>query len=301
MFGFLNIYKPEGITSFDVIARLRKVTQIRQIGHTGTLDPFAVGVLPVCVGKSTKLIEYLPDDKEYIAAVQFGAQTDTCDKDGQIIKSFDKKIDENELLSVLKDFEGEIEQIPPIYSAIKVNGKKLYEYARKGEDVEIKPRKVFISKIKLLSFDTSFQTAKIIIGCSKGTYIRSIARDIGEKLNCGGYLIALERTKAGMFDVKNSIKLEDFTSVETVEKNLINPLDVVSGYKYYLDDKEKEKISHGMGIKIQPKSLSQTKTAYPSLAKVLGSVVFFVYSGKMYGVGIINGEEIKVKKVFEVI
>ena len=206
LFGFLNVYKPKGMTSFDVVARLRRVTKIKQIGHTGTLDPFAVGVLPICIGKSTRLIEYLKDDKEYLATIQLGRDTDTYDLDGTTTKVYDKKVHQEELISILDDFRGEIEQFPPIYSAIKVNGKKLYEYARKGEEVEIKPRKVFISKFELVNFDEEKQVAKILVGCSKGTYIRSIAYDMGQKLGCGGHLIELERTKAGLF-LKKSLLL----------------------------------------------------------------------------------------------
>lgn len=303
MFGFLNIYKPEGITSFDVIAYLRKVTHIKQIGHTGTLDPFAVGVLPVCIGKSTKLIEFLPDDKAYLAVVQFGMETDTCDKDGQIINTFNRHVTKSELENVLPNFSGEIEQIPPIYSAIKVNGKKLYEYARAGEQIEIKPRKVVINKILLKSFDEDAQRAQIYIECSKGTYVRSIARDIGKLLANGAYLTALERVKAGEFTLSNCVKLTNIKTVEDVKNNLINPSDVLSQSKYYLNDVEKERVVHGMSIKINKKSLYlKDSDGENSLVEcLLNKVVFFIYSGKMYGVGIINGEEIKVKKVFEVL
>lgn len=134
LFGFLNIYKPKGMTSFDVVARLRRVTKIKQIGHTGTLDPFAVGVLPICIGKSTRLIEYLDDDKEYLATVQLGKDTDTYDLDGTVTNTYDKKITQEDLISILDDFRGEIEQLPPIYSAIKVNGKNytnMLEMAKK--------------------------------------------------------------------------------------------------------------------------------------------------------------------------
>ena len=158
LFGFLNIYKPKGMTSFDVVARLRRVTKIKQIGHTGTLDPFAVGVLPICIGKSTRLIEYLDDDKEYLATVQFGKDTDTYDLDGTVTKTYDKKINQDDLISILDDFRGEIEQLPPIYSAIKVNGKKLYEYARKGQNVEIKPREIEIYDIELLNINEKEET-----------------------------------------------------------------------------------------------------------------------------------------------
>ncbi|MDE6138014.1 MAG: tRNA pseudouridine(55) synthase TruB, partial [Candidatus Gastranaerophilales bacterium] len=125
--GFLNVYKPKGMTSHDVVAKIRKVLHIKQVGHTGTLDPFATGVLPIAIGKATKLIEYLGDDKEYIATVQFGKTTDTYDLEGEVTNSYDKKVTEAEVIEALKSFEGEISQIPPIYSAIKVNGKKLYD------------------------------------------------------------------------------------------------------------------------------------------------------------------------------
>ena len=292
MFGFINIYKPEKMTSFDVVAILRKITHIKHIGHSGTLDPFATGVLPVCIGKSTRLIEYLDDDKEYIATVKFGADTDTYDLEGQILKTYETKISKSQLEMVLDDFKGEIEQYPPIYSAIKVNGKKLYEYARKGQEVEIKPRKVYISKIEILEFDEQNQIAKIIIGCSKGTYIRSIAHDVGQKLNCGGYLIALERTKAGKFTIENAIKLDDIKNENDINAHLINPIDVLSGKKYILNENEKIKVMHGIALNLREQK---------QITEFCDSIVFLVYGGKIIAVGQINDKEIKIKKVFEVL
>lgn len=287
LFGFLNIYKPKGMTSFDVVARLRCVTKIKQIGHTGTLDPFAVGVLPICIGKSTRLIEYLDDDKEYLATVQFGKDTDTYDLDGTVTKTYDKKITQEDLISILDDFRGEIEQLPPIYSAIKVNGKKLYEYARNGEEVEIKPRKVFISKLELENFDYEKQEAKILVGCSKGTYIRSIAYDIGQKLDCGGYLTDLERTKAGLFNKEYSIPLENFSEISDVMTNLVNPLDVLSLPKVELNDIEKERVNHGMAIYNRGFKNSD--------------IVILVYGGRIHAIGMVKENQILVKKVFEVL
>lgn len=287
LFGFLNIYKPKGMTSFDVVAKLRRVTKIKQIGHTGTLDPFAVGVLPICIGKATRLIEYLDDDKEYLATVQFGKDTDTYDLDGTVTKTYNQKITQADLISILDDFRGEIEQLPPIYSAIKVNGKKLYEYARKGEEVEIKPRKVFISKLELENFDFEKQEAKILVGCSKGTYIRSIAYDIGQKLNCGGYLTALERTKAGRFNREHSIPLENFGEVSDVRNKLINPIDVLPLSKVELNDIEKERVNHGMAIYNRGFKNSD--------------VVILVYGGRIHAIGMVKDNQILVKKVFEVL
>lgn len=293
MFGFLNINKPEGITSFDVIAKLRKILKIKQIGHSGTLDPFATGVLPVCIGKATKLIDYLGKNKEYIATIKFGADTDTYDKDGQVIKTYDSKISENELSEILNDFQGEIEQIPPIYSAIKINGKKLYEYARKGENIEIKPRKVIIYKIELLEFDYENQNARILVNCSKGTYIRSISYDIGQKLNCGGYLTGLVRTKSGEFNLETAINLDSIESIEIAEKNLINPLNILNKPKYNLSDLEKDKVIHGMPIKcIQEHFLSNK---YDNS----DDIVFLVCGDKIYGIGLLDKDSIIIKKVFE--
>lgn len=284
LFGFLNVYKPKGLTSHDVVAKLRKITKIRQIGHTGTLDPFATGVLPVCIGKATRLIEYLEDDKEYLATVQFGKNTDSYDIDGEVTATFDKRVNQDELEDVLGNFRGEIMQLPPIYSAVKVNGKKLYEYARKGEDVEIKPRKVFISKLELLDFDVETQSAKLLVACSKGTYIRSIAYDVGRMLGCGGYLTALERTKAGKFKVETAIRLEDLSGLSVVVNHLINPVDVLNLPVFELDETQKNLVSHGMSIENQ---------GFNNL-----DVVILLYGAKIYAVGKVNQDKILVKKVF---
>lgn len=285
MFGFLNIYKPKGITSHDVVSILRKITKIKQIGHTGTLDPFAQGVLPICIGKATRLIEYLQDDKEYIAQIQFGQNTDTYDIDGEVTENFDKKITADDLKNILPEFRGEISQLPPIYSAIKVNGKKLYDYARKGESVEIKPRKVTISKLELLDFDIEKQTAKIIVGCSKGTYIRSLAFDIGKKLGCGAFLSELTRTKAGTFNIENTVSLENLKAKEDVKNELINPIDILNLPIKELSEIEKEKVSHGMSI--------QNTTNIGDL-----DIVILIYSGNIYAVGEIESNMIIVRKVF---
>lgn len=248
MFGFLNVYKPKGKTSHDVVAILRRVTKIKQIGHTGTLDPFAEGVLPICIGKATRLIEYLNDDKAYIGTVQLGKSTTTYDLEGETVDVSDKTPDLEEIENELNNFRGDIEQLPPIYSAIKVNGKKLYEYARKGEEVEIKPRSVNISDLKILNYDQENRILELYIKCSKGTYIRSIAHDLGKNLGCFGHLIKLVRVKAGDFEVENSIKLEDLADIETVQKHLIYPLEKLDYQTYELNTKELELVSHGMQI-----------------------------------------------------
>lgn len=284
MFGLLNIYKPVGKTSHDVVAYLRKILKIKQIGHTGTLDPFAEGVLPICIGKSTRLIEYLPDDKAYLAFVQFGKSTDTYDIEGQTTFSTDEKVTVDGITTKLQNFKGEIEQLPPIYSAIKVNGKKLYDYAREGKEVEVKPRKIVINNIELKSFDYEAQIAQIYIECSKGTYIRSIAHDLGKALDNGAHLVKLIRTKVGNFNVENAIKLEDIKTQEDVSNNLIDPLQVLSLPKYELNDIENEKVSHGQQL----------------LNKSMKSVDFLilVYNNRIKAVATANEKFIKVIKVF---
>lgn len=249
MFGFLNVYKPKGKTSHDVVAILRRLTNVRQIGHTGTLDPFAEGVLPICIGKATRLIEYLDDDKAYVGTVQFGKKTTTYDTEGDVTEIFDKKINSDELNAVLDRFRGEIEQVPPVYSAVKVNGKKLYEYARKGEEVEVKPRKVTIYKLDLLNFDYEAQTAELYIECSKGTYIRSIANDLGDVLGVGGYLIKLVRVKAGKFVLEHSVQLDDLKNAQDVVRFLKSPIDYLDYPKFEINEDEKSKVSNGVQIK----------------------------------------------------
>ncbi len=284
MFGFLNVYKPKGITSHDVINKIRRIINIKQVGHTGTLDPFAEGVLPVCVGKATRLIEYLEDNKEYIASVQFGQNTDTYDLEGQVTSKFDKKISCQDVLSALNNFKGEIMQTPPIFSAVKVNGKKLYDYARAGKQIEVKPRKVLISNIELLDFDADCQNAIIRIACSKGTYIRSIAYELGKNLQCGAYLTNLVRTKAGMFKVADAVKLENLSSAEVVRENLIDPIKILNLKMLVIDDFEHKKVIQGQSL--ENKSMSGD------------DLLILIYNNKMDAVAFVEGDKIKVKKVF---
>lgn len=281
MFGFLNVYKPVGMTSHDVVSKLRKLTNIKQIGHTGTLDPFAEGVLPVCIGKATRLSEFLEDDKEYLATVQFGVSTTTYDREGEVIYTSDKKLVSEDVKNALKAFEGEISQLPPIYSAIKVKGKKLYEYARSGQEVEIKPRKVTIENIELKSFDEKLQQAEILIKCSKGTYIRSIANDLGQKLECGAHLIKLVRTQAGRFRIENSVNLEGLDIVN----NLINPVDMLNYPEINVNCVDMEYIRNGRALK--NKNIKH------------GSLVILIYNdNEICAVGIADNDVIKLKKVF---
>ena len=247
MFGFLNVYKPRGLTSHDVVARLRRITKIKQIGHTGTLDPFAEGVLPICIGRATRLIEYLADDKAYEGTIQFGFSTNTYDLEGEVVNTSQTKVTQEDVERALNGFRGEIEQIPPVFSAIKVNGKKLYEYARKGEDVEVPSRKVTIYKLELLSFDEETQQARVLIECSKGTYIRSIANDLGEALGAFGHLVKLVRVKAGFFELNTTVDLETL-DLELVKNNLLEPLKVLNYSKKEISERELSLVKNGMKL-----------------------------------------------------
>ena len=218
--GIIVINKEKGFTSHDVVAKMRRILGTRKIGHTGTLDPEAAGVLPVCIGKATKVCDMiLNSDKEYIAEIKFGITTDTQDIFGNILEEKSVSLSKDEIENAVMSFEGEIEQIPPMYSAVKIGGKKLYEYARKGVEVERSARKVTIKKIDIL--ETGSDTAKIKVLCSKGTYIRTLCSDIGEKLSCGACMTSLLRTKSAGFDIENAVTLTKLEE-DGYEKYLIN-------------------------------------------------------------------------------
>ena len=206
--GVINIYKIKGFTSHDVVAKLRGMLRQKKIGHTGTLDPDATGVLPVCLGSATKLCDMLTDkEKEYIAKVQLGVTTDTQDMTGTVLRESPVEVTEEDVKNVLQSFIGAYDQIPPMYSALKVNGKKLYELAREGKEIERKARPVIIHYIEILDMQLPQLTIKV--GCSKGTYIRTLCHDVGEKLGCGAAMAALERTKSGQFSLDRAITLAE--------------------------------------------------------------------------------------------
>ncbi len=222
MDGIILINKPKNCTSHDIVSKVRKTLNIKKVGHTGTLDPNATGVLPLLIGDATKLSKYLINhDKEYEVVLKLGTKTDTADSEGKVIKvGHVKNIDEIIVKSIFKQFIGKQQQIPPMYSAIKVNGKKLYEYARKGEEVELKPREIEIYSIELLNIKDDEISFKV--NCSKGTYIRSLCEDIAEKLGTIGYMKELNRTKVGEFDIKDSIEVEKVRNLEKTRDKLIS-------------------------------------------------------------------------------
>lgn len=222
--GIINIYKEKGFTSHDVVAKLRGILKQKKIGHTGTLDPDAVGVLPVCLGMGTKLCDMLTDkDKTYEAVMILGYVTDTQDMSGKILseaKINRENISDEKILEVIKSFEGDYLQTPPMYSAIKVNGKKLYELARAGIEIEVKPRPVVINGISNIKID--FPRISMTVDCSKGTYIRTLCHDIGKKLGVGGAMETLKRTKVGHFAIENALTLDEVSDIIHSEPEKIN-------------------------------------------------------------------------------
>lgn len=231
MDGLLIVDKKEGMTSFDVVRNIRKEYNEKKVGHIGTLDPMASGVLPILIGKATKLSDYLMEhDKEYIAKIKLGIKTDTADREGKIIEQkpvIKENITIEKVQNVLNQFLGETEQIPPMYSAIKVNGKKLYEMARENKSVERKPRKIKITKIELLNINIDENEITYKVECSKGTYIRTLSEDIAKKLETVGYMSYLRRTRVGNFKIEEAGKLieieniiEDIQEVQIKEEKL---------------------------------------------------------------------------------
>lgn len=217
MQGFLNLNKPLGLTSHDCVARVRRLLRLKRVGHGGTLDPAASGVLPIAIGKATRLLQFLSHDKAYRATIVFGVNTTTDDLEGEIIYSQPvPQLSLEQIIPVLKQFQGQIVQVPPKYSAIQVQGKRLYDLARAGEAVEVPARTVEVFKIEILDWRAgNFPQLDVEIACGTGTYIRAIARDLGVALNTGGTLAALTRTRSSGFDLADSLSLEELaTQVE---------------------------------------------------------------------------------------
>ena len=212
------INKPAGLTSFQVVKKIKSRFEIKKVGHTGTLDPLATGVLLILTGKATRQSQALANlDKQYVAEVEFGIETDTLDVEGKVVSHCDhlREFHRAEILNLLEQFTGEIEQIPPIYSAIKVNGMPLYKYARRGVLVEPQPRQVRIDSIRLIA--VNWPVIQIDVTCSKGTYIRSLARDLGAKLGTGAHLKSLIRTRIGTYHIENAFDLENFLRIGVVK------------------------------------------------------------------------------------
>lgn len=271
--GIVNVYKPSGVSSNYVVINVKKILNIKKVGHTGTLDPLACGVLPICIGNATKLSEYLLDkDKVYFVKIKFGILTDTYDCEGKILQE-DKnfKSNEDQIKETIKSFVGEYDQIPPIYSALKVNGRRAYDLAREGEVFELKPRKVkiyFIENILVEGDECSF-----VVKCSKGTYIRSLCKDIGDRLNTFGTMIFLERIESGIFTKDNSVDFESL-NIELIERNLILMDEAINFKKLKIsDEKFLRLLINGVAIK------------NPAYIDEIENGIYFFYDGnKLKGI-----------------
>lgn len=262
--GIIVINKPKNYTSHDVVAKVKKLLNIKKVGHTGTLDPNATGVLPLLLNSGTKLSKYLIEhDKEYEVTLKLGIRTDTLDGEGEVLekKEVDRKMLENtkQIEKVLNSFTGKQTQVPPMYSAIKVKGKKLYEYARRGENVEVQPRQIEIYNIELQKVDIKKQEIEFEVQCSKGTYIRTLCEDIATKLGTIGYMKELNRTKVGKFGLEEAITIEKLE--EYIENKKYEDLNIITmeelfkeKKKIVLNEKNLEMFLNGVKIKIENKT-----------------------------------------------
>lgn len=278
--GIIVINKPKNYTSHDVVAKVKKILNIKKVGHTGTLDPNATGVLPLLLNQGTKLSKYLIEhDKEYEVTLKLGIKTDTLDGEGNILE--EQEVDWNNLKDVenlLNSFIGKQEQIPPMYSAIKVNGKKLYEYARKGQTVEIAPRNIEIYEINLQEINKKTNEIKFKVSCSKGTYIRSICYDIAVKLGTIGYMKELNRTKVGRFSIENSITIEELeNNKKNIEEKIITMQELFEeNPTINLKKEQLEKFLNGVKINVK-----------------LENGIYNVYEEKYIGLGIVKDNKLK--------
>ena len=275
--GIINVYKEKGFTSFDVVAKLRGILRTKKIGHTGTLDPDAEGVLPVCIGRATKVCDILPDkDKVYEAVMLLGVETDTQDTSGEILKELPVEVSEDAVREAILSFVGEYAQVPPMYSALKVNGKKLYELAREGKTVERKARNVQIFSIDILEMD--LPRVRMSVHCSKGTYIRTLCHDIGGMLGCGGCMEKLLRTKVGVFELADTLKLSEIDQLAKeglVEEKIISVDELFDDYVKVWMKKEFDVVVHN-GNRIQKRMFEQKLDSNAERLRVYDSENTFI-------------------------
>lgn len=287
-FGFLNIYKPSGCTSSDVVVHLRKTLEIRKIGHSGTLDPFATGVLVIGINEATRLFDYLPSDKVYLVEITFGIQTNTDDITGEVTNSSSRIPVLAEIKEKLSSFTGRIKQKPPIFSAIKINGNRAYKLARKNEIslADIKEKEIEIYSIDIISHIDN--KIKLKIHCSSGTYIRSIARDLGNELKTCATLSSLQRDKIGeFFTIQNSLDIKCL-SKENIKGFLIMPHKVIKAEKVYLSSGQIENVRHGQVVELQDQNITKSTNEVQILSN----------NERFIGIGqIINGNFVKPVKV----
>lgn len=299
MFATINIYKPKGITSHDVVSRLRRIYGIKKIGHLGTLDPLAEGVLPLCIGQATRLIEYFPTDKRYTADVTLGRTTTTLDSEGEELSSTDctgLDLSPERLTEILARFTGTIMQQVPLYSAVHVGGKKLYELARQGKEAELPVRETVIYEIRVLDVrldDPAHPVLVLDVQCGSGTYIRSLARDIGEALGCGAYMSALIRTEHGRFSLKDSVDLEALKQSDNPEACLLDPVQFLGLPLLPLNQEEDaQKLWNGMKISPAPDGSGVALKLKPN------ALYLATWQGKPLGVVEAVSHKLKPVKIF---
>lgn len=259
MDGVINLFKPKGMTSHDAVKIIRKILKTNKIGHTGTLDPNASGVLPICIGKATRIVEYLHElDKEYIAELTLGVMTDTQDSEGRVLACSDKVVDEKRIYDVMEKYKGDLIQIPPMYSAIKYKGKKLYELAREGKTIDRQPRNIRIYEQKILNINDC-KSIIFYVRCSKGTYIRTLCNDIGLDLGTYGYMSFLIRTGVGNFKISDSYSIEYINTIgkDNVDKILI-PIDKALNHldEFIVEEKFYNKLINGNMIEVKPTNIN---------------------------------------------
>lgn len=248
MLGVLNINKPKGVTSSNVVVKIKKLLNIKKVGHMGTLDPLAQGVLPICIGKATRLFDYfLKKQKTYIAQFKFGEETDTLDLEGKIVKTSSYIPTKQDIAKALTTFIGEISQIPPMYSSKKIDGKKAYDLARQGETIEMKPCNVTIYDYKLLH-QVDDKTFEFLITCSAGTYIRCLARDLGQAVNSCATMVSLIRTNSGPFNIENAIDYNSLTE-DALKENLMSLDEVLADFeKLFISKEDFQRLLNGLNV-----------------------------------------------------
>lgn len=294
MTGILPVKKPAGFTSFDVIGKLRGVVKTRKIGHSGTLDPMATGVLPLFFGGATKCCDFLPnEDKRYVADIKFGIVTDTQDTTGRVLKESESRVTEGEFAEVMSGFIGKQMQTPPMFSAVKINGRPLYDLAREGKVVERAQKEIEVYDIKLLEFDEHAQTARIEVSCGKGTFIRTLINDMGEKLGCGASMSALERTMAAGFELSECFtisEIEEMIEKGNFEEHLI-PIERLYENlpKIVLGDFDKRLYRSGVPLELQKRGWGG----------IPGNIAVFDEGGMLLGISFMDEEanELKLRKM----
>ncbi len=282
MDGILNVLKPPGMTSFDVVSHLRGLLGTRKIGHAGTLDPLAVGVLPVCIGRATKAIEFMMDkDKVYRAELTLGIMTDTQDSSGKVLSACEVNCTDEEIDKAVRSFTGKYMQLPPMYSALKVNGKRLYELAREGTQIERRQREVEIYSSRILNINRTDGIRILLdVHCSKGTYIRTLCADIGERLGCGGHMSFLLRKQAGPFDIAASYTLEKLAQMKETGRirDAFSSVELVFMQlgRFTLDEQTEKRFMNGLPI-----TVPYTTGAENELIRVYGSNNEFIALGSI--------------------